>query len=99
MTTPNRGRPLRTDPTAVSAEPGSPPFISPPPGSPAYYGFPLLEDVVVEGFKFGMITDFEAEPDDSGDTFVVAPDDTRAGLVWGISDEACFKVVLAPDQH
>ena len=29
-----------------------------------------------------MIDDWEAEPDDEGDAFVVAPDGSRAGLMW-----------------
>ena len=42
--------------------------------------------VIVEGFAFGKITDFEAEPSQEGDAFVVAPDNSRAGLVWEIAD-------------
>jgi hypothetical protein len=99
MTTPNRGRPLRIDPAAVSAESGSPAFVSPPAGSPAYHGFRVLDDVEVDGFKWGMITDFEAEPDDDGDAFVVAPDNRRAGLVWTVSDQVSFTVLVVPDEN
>ena len=92
-----RGRPLRLDPTAVSAQPGAPAFVAPPAGAPAYYGFPVLEDVEVEGFRFGMITDWETEPDVCGDAFVVAPDDSRAGLVWEVHDPPYFEEVCRPD--
>jgi len=71
-----------------------PAFIAPPPGAPVYHGFPILDDVEVEGFKFGMITDFEAESSSMGDAFVVAPDDSRAGLNWEVSDEDHFEEVL-----
>lgn len=45
-----------------------------------------------------MITDFVADPDTWGDAFVVAPDGSRAGLVWEsqVSDPF-FNEVLAPD--
>jgi hypothetical protein len=47
-----------------------------------YTGFPIIEASAVDGFRLGMITDFEAQHDTSGDAFVVAPDNSRAGLVW-----------------
>jgi hypothetical protein len=68
-----KGRPVAIDPNAVSAEPGTPAFVCPPAGAPVYYGFPILADVSVGGFTLGMITDFEAEPSEEGDSFVVAP--------------------------
>lgn len=77
-----KGRPLRLDPEAESADPDLPAFIARPAGAPAYHGFPVLEDVVVDGFTLGMIDDWEAEPDDEGDAFVVAPDGWTAGLMW-----------------
>jgi hypothetical protein len=80
-----RGLPLAVDPNAVSAAPDAPAFVTPPAGAPAYYGFVVLPDVCIDGFTLGKITDFEAEPSDYGDGFVVAPDDSRCGLVWEIS--------------
>jgi hypothetical protein len=68
-----------------------------PAGAPVYHGFEVLNDVVVEGFTFGKITDFEIEPCDEGDAFVVAPDNTRAGLVWEISDKSYFQEISAPE--
>ena len=91
-----RGRPIAVDPDAISTSPADPPFVNPPPGSPLYYGFQILHDVTLEGFTFGKITDFEAEPCDCGDAFVVAPDNSRAGLVWEISENRYFEQVLAP---
>src|SRR5438046_3103747 len=75
-------RPLRQDRDAASADPNLPAFLSRPPGAPVYHGFAVLEASEVDGFRFGMITDFIAKPDTVGDGFVVAPDDSRAGLVW-----------------
>lgn len=82
-----KGHPLRLDPDAVSANPEHPPFVARPPGAPVFHGFPVLEDVEVEGFKLGMISDWEAEPSDYGDAFVVAPDGSRAGLMWVFDDQ------------
>lgn len=77
-----RGRPIRVDPDAPSASADAPAFIARPAGAPVYHGFPILESSEVEGFRYGMITDFVVDPDTWGDGFVVAPDDSRAGLVW-----------------
>ncbi|HEV8573838.1 MAG TPA: hypothetical protein VGR43_03930 [Dehalococcoidia bacterium] len=71
-----------------------PPFIAAPPGAPVYYGFPILDDVEVDGFRFGMITDFEGQADEVGDAFLVAPDNSRAGLIWEVTGEDDFDEVL-----
>ena len=90
-----KGRPLAIDATAQSASPTEPAFITPPAGAPAYHGFVVLNDVTADGFTLGKITDFEAEPCDEGDAFVIAPDGSRAGLVWEVSDkERYFQEVL-----
>jgi hypothetical protein len=44
---PPPGRPLAIDSAAQSARPGEPAFIARPEGAPVYYGFPILEDVVI----------------------------------------------------
>lgn len=90
----SKGQPVRLDPDAVSANLEHPPFVARPPGAPVYYGFPVLEDVEVEGFKLGMISDWEAESSDYGDAFVVAPDGSRAGLMWEIDPERRFRETL-----
>jgi hypothetical protein len=47
-----------------------------------------------------MITDFIADPGTWGDGFVIAPDDSRAGLVWEAQvRDPFFHEVLAPDEH
>jgi len=84
------GLPLAVDDTAESASTDLPAFLAKPPGAPVYHGFRILSDVVVEGFIFGMITNFEAQESAAGDAFVVAPDNSRAGLVWEVSDKDDF---------
>jgi hypothetical protein len=88
-----KGRPLAIDATAQSASPTEPAFIARPEGAPVYYGFVVLDDVTVDGFTLGKITDFEVEPCMEGDAFVIAPDGSRAGLVWKVSDKQSFQEV------
>lgn len=97
MDQPRRGRPLAVDEKAISASPTAPAFIAPPAGAPVYYGFVVLDDVVVDGFILGKITDFEAETCDTGDAFVIAPDGSRAGLVWEVCGGSYFEEVCAPE--
>ncbi len=87
------GRPLALDSEAESAQKDTPGFLARPAGAPVYHGFRTLDDVVVDGFTFGAITDFEAEPCKEGDAFVIAPDGNRAGLVWRVSDDSEFEAV------
>ena len=91
------GRPLAVDPLAQSASQTEPAFIARPQGAPVYHGFPILNDVVVDGFTFGKITDFESEPYNEGDAFVIAPNNSRAGLVWEVSEDSYFQEVCAAD--
>lgn len=88
-----RGRALALDSAAASASPTEPAFIARPVGAHVYCGFRVLDDVSIDGFMFGKITDFEAEACDYGDAFIVAPDDSRAGLVWEVSDSPYFQEV------
>ena len=60
-----------------------------------YHGFAVLNDVAVDGFTLGAITDFETEACECGDAFVIAPDGSRAGLVWEVSAQSYFTEVLA----
>ena len=87
------GRPLAVDRTAESTSEDLPGFLAKPKGAPVYHGFPILSDVAVDGFTLGVITDFEAERCSEGDAFVVAPDNSRAGLVWEVSDKQTFAEV------
>lgn len=52
----------------------------------AYDGWPVIEDVVVDGFRLGEVTDFLDTPADDGDAFIEAPDGGRAGLSWTHGD-------------
>ena len=87
------GRRIAFDPSAESASPNEPAFIAPPKGAPVYHGFQSLSDVVVQGFTLGKITDFESEQCDEGDSFVIAPDNSRCGLVWEVTDRSFFQEV------
>jgi hypothetical protein len=96
--TPHRGRPLKLDPTAVAADPSVPAFLAPPSGTPVYYGFPIVDGAESEGFQFGMITDFLEKPDSDGDAYVIAPDGSRAGLIWESEvKKPYFNEVIAPE--
>ena len=92
-----QGRPLALDPTAESAFPDQPAFLARPKGAPVYHGLQVLDDVCVDGFTFGKMTDFEAAEVDGGDAFVIAPDGSRAGLVWDYSESSYFQQVMAPE--
>jgi HEAT repeat protein len=94
-----RGRIVALDPEAVSADDELPAFMAPPPDAPAYYGFVVLDDIEVEGFRLGKISDFEAMPDMvSGDAFIVAPDNSRAGLVWELAHEVFAREICLMDE-
>lgn len=88
------GRPLAVDHNARSSSPTEPAFIARPDGAPVYHGFVILVDVAVDGFTLGKITDWEAEPCETGDAFVIAPDGSRAGLVWEVCDTPYFQQVM-----
>ena len=91
------GKTILQDPNAESSDPSKPAFLARPEEAPVYYGFPLVEETRTDGWCFGAITAFE-DPDgcDYGDGFVVAPDGSRAGLVWEVG-EAPVCEVCAPD--
>jgi hypothetical protein len=92
------GKPLRLDPSSASASPDLPAFVSRPAGAPVYHGFGLVEETRIDGWVFGTISDY-VDPNgcDWGDAFVVAPDGTRAGIVWQV-DNFDPQVVLPPDK-
>ncbi len=87
-----KGRPLALDANAQSANRELPAFLARPDGAPVYHGFPIIDGVEVSGFRIGMITDFDASPE-GGDAYVVAPDGSRAGLVWETGDDSGFQEV------
>jgi hypothetical protein len=83
---PIKGRPVAFDNTADSATEGMPGFLARPVGAPVYHGFQIL-NVTVEGFSLGIITGLDSGEATDGDAFIIAPDKSRAGLVWELSDE------------
>ena len=84
---PPDGLPMRLDPEAVSADPTLPAFLAKPAGAPVYHGFPLIKETRTDGWCYGAITGFEdPEGCEAGDGFVVAPDGSRAGLVWSAGE-------------
>ncbi|HEV2270573.1 MAG TPA: hypothetical protein VGR92_14045 [Steroidobacteraceae bacterium] len=90
------GQVAREDPSAVSARPDLPAFLARPAGAPAYYGFPLLPNSERDGYVFGAITRPRTGTSASwGDAYVVAPDGSRAGIVW-VTKGPVTEVVLPP---
>ena len=93
--TPNR-KPILTDPEAASSNPSLPAFLARPEGAPVYHGFPLVDETRTDGWCYGAITAYEQEAGcKEGDGFVVAPDGSRAGLVWSVGSFAT-EVVCDP---
>jgi hypothetical protein len=82
----NVGHPIAIDPSAKSASDSLPAFIARPSDAPVYHGFQILDGVVVDGFTLGLITSLEEGGATEGDAFIIAPDNSRAGLVWSIPD-------------
>lgn len=94
------GHPLALDPEAASASDSLPAFLARPRGAPVYHGFPILDGTEVEGFRLGMISDWETEGDaTNGDAFVVAPDGSRAGLAWDIGERAQVEAISPPEPN
>lgn len=93
-----QGNPIRLDADAASADPALPAFLARPADAPVYHGFPLIEwSRTADGWCFGMISDPEcAAGRDWGDAFVVAPDNSRAGLIWQVGPTV-LDVSMQPD--
>ena len=89
----DKSRLLRLDERAESASSHLPAFLARPENAPIYHGFPVVEETRTDGWCFGAITEFE-DPNgcDSGDGFVIAPDDSRAGLVWDVGKEEISQI-------
>lgn len=68
-----------------------------------YKGWEIIKETFTDGFYYGMITDHLIDnPDDiteclSGDGFVQAPDGSRAGIAWEITDEFTFSIIHEPE--
>ncbi len=92
-----KGRRVTTDPDAPSSDPSLPAFIARPAGSPVYHGFVVVPETCTDGWCLGSITEFEdPEGCTGGDAFVIAPDGSRAGLVWEVGSEP-LQEIIAPD--
>lgn len=93
------GIPLRLDPEAESADPSLPAFLARPEGAPVYHGFPLLEESrTADGWCFGIISDPDCpQGRDWGDAFIVAPDGSRAGIIWEVGAPV-MKVSSPPEE-
>jgi hypothetical protein len=93
------GVPLRLDPEAQSVDSSLPAFLARPEDAPVYHGFPLLEiSRTDDGWCFGTISEPDcSEGSDWGDAFVVAPDGSRAGIIWEVG-ESRVGVTMPPDE-
>ena len=98
MSEPPKSKPLKLDDTAASASPELPAFLARPAGAPVYHGFSTVPETMTDGWCFGTITEY-ADPNgcDFGDAFVVAPDGSRAGLVWEVGKDEPSEI-LPPDE-
>ena len=100
MSKPLKSRPLKLDASAASASPELPAFLARPKGAPVYHGFPIVPETMTDGWCFGAITEFaNADGCDSGDAFVIAPDGSRAGLVWEVGEGQPVEILKADDSR
>jgi hypothetical protein len=77
---------------------GEPAFVAKPDGAPVYHGFPVVEESETDGWKYGAITAFEGvRGEKQGDGFVIAPDGSRAGIVW-TTNGAPFSAICPPGE-
>lgn len=91
------GRPVRIDEAAVSADASLPAFIARPADAPVYHGFAQLPHSEKDGFVFGVITEPGGDPPATwGDAFVIAPNGSRAGIVWQVG-HGDPTVIMEPD--
>lgn len=92
------GQRVLMDPAAASADPKLPAFLARPADAPVYHGFPIIEETLTDGWRFGAISAFDDDPDGCvyGDGFVVAPDGSRAGIVWEVGEFAT-QTISAPE--
>ena len=97
MTEEPTSKPLLLDPAAQSASAELPAFLARPADAPVYHGFPVVAESATDGWYLGTITDY-ADPNgcDFGDAYVVAPDGSRAGLVWQVG-EGVTELILPSD--
>jgi glycine/D-amino acid oxidase-like deaminating enzyme len=70
-----------------------------PKGSPAYSTFPVVPESETDSWFYGAITEFiDPAGCADGDGYVIAPDGSRAGLVWDVgTGEPCE--ISPPDKE
>ncbi|WLR55580.1 3-deoxy-8-phosphooctulonate synthase [Mesobacillus subterraneus] len=70
-------------------------------GRKVYHRNPLILETETDGFIYGEITDhFDFDEEEGctfGDGFVQAPNGSRAGLIWAVSDEPYLKTCIEPE--
>ena len=66
---------------------------------PVYHGYVVVPETYTDGWCMGVMSEFE-DPDgvDSGDAFVIAPDGSRADLVWLVGTDP-MEEILPPDEQ
>jgi hypothetical protein len=70
-----------------------------PEGTPAYSTFPVVPESETDRWFYGAITEFiDPEGCSDGDGYVVAPDGSRAGLVWDIGTRKAQEI-SPPDKE
>ena len=81
----DRTHPIKLDESAASADEKLPAFLARPKGAPVYHGFPVVPESGTDGWFFGAITEFiDPVGCTDGDGYVIAPDGSRAGVVWDV---------------
>jgi hypothetical protein len=69
----------------------------PLPGTSIYHGFVVVPETCTDGWCLGTMSEFEDPAGcTGGDAFVVAPDGSRAGLLWEVGTEP-LQEILPPD--
>jgi hypothetical protein len=94
-----KGQAILTDGRAESVDPSLPAFLARPKDAPVYHGFRVLEGVELEGFKLGMISGYGPDDGQYGDGFVIAPDNSRCGLVWEVGESFHFREITPPEPN
>jgi hypothetical protein len=93
------GKRLLYDPNAPSTDPDLPGLIACPADAPVYHGFPVVPETATGGWVYGAITSFQGiEPQTEGDGYVIAPDGSRAGIVWA-TDTSDFYEIAPPNEE
>jgi hypothetical protein len=85
-------------PTSLTDEDGSRAPDARSPGDPDSDDFVLVPETCTEGWCLGSVTNFEIpEGCEGGLVVVIAPDGSRAGLLWEVGAEP-LEEILPPDE-